>query len=123
MGTQSTSTNRDAFEVVTLTRDLLGFELAVEGFEDPVLEGVAVAGFYVAEGETNARGAGVEDDGFGFEGFSALVDSYEDVALLVERSSGFEEAALQAEFSDTAGKRSLGRAVWRDFCCGIKGKS
>ena len=79
---------------IELTGDLLGFELAVEGFDDPVLEGVAVARFYVAEGEANARGTSVEDDGFGFEGFSALVDSYEDVALLMERGRGFEEAAL-----------------------------
>lgn len=106
-----------------LAGDLLGFELAVEGFEYPVLEGVAVTGFYVAEDEAKARETGVEDDGFRFEGFAGLVDSDEDVALLVERGRGFEEAALQADFRDTAGNRRFGRGFGRDFGCGIKRKS
>ena len=106
-----------------LAGDLLGFELAVEGFENPVLEGVAVARLYVTEDEAETGGAGVEDDGFGFERFSGLADSYEDVALLVERGRGFEEAALQAEFGHAAWKCSLGRAVGGDFGCGIKRKS
>ena len=106
-----------------LARDLLGFELAVEGFENPVLEDVALAGFYVAEDEAKARRASVENDGFGFEGFSGLVDSYEDVALLEERGRGFQEAALQADFRDTAGNSRFGRGFGRDFGCGIKRKS
>jgi hypothetical protein len=37
-----------------LAGDLLEFELAIEGFEDPGLESVAVAGFYFAKEETQA---------------------------------------------------------------------
>ena len=80
-------------------------------------------GLYVAEDEANARRASVENNGFGFERFSSLVDSYEDVALLVERGSGFEEAALEAEFRDAAGDRRFGRCFGGDFGSSIKRKS
>ena len=106
-----------------LAGDLLGFELAVESFDDPVLQGVAVASLYVTEDQADARGAGIEDDGFGFEGLSVLVDSYEDLALLVERGRGFEEAALQAEFRDTAGNHRFRGGFGCDFGCAIKRKS
>ncbi len=41
-------------EEIGLAGDLLGFELAIEGFDDPVLENVAIAGLYFAEDETEA---------------------------------------------------------------------
>ena len=41
-------------EEIGLAGNLLGFELAVEGFDDPVLEDVAVAGLYFAEDEAEA---------------------------------------------------------------------
>ena len=67
-----------------LAGNLLGFELAFEGFEDPVLEDVAVAGLHVAIGEADARGPGVEDDCFGFEGFSLIVNLEQDAVLFFE---------------------------------------
>jgi hypothetical protein len=106
-----------------LAGDLLGFELAVEGFEDPGLEDFAVAGFYFAEEQAEAGGAGVEDDGFGFEGFAGIVNFQSDMALFFEGGSGLEEAALQAEFGDTSGKNRFGRVLGSDFGVSVEGKS
>lgn len=106
-----------------LPGDLLGFELAVEGFEDPVLEDFAIAGLYVSKGEAKARGAGVENDGFGFKRFTRVVDRHEDVALFMERRGGFEEATLQAKLGDTPGKSRFGRTLGSDFGSGVEGKS
>jgi hypothetical protein len=40
--------------ITGLAGNLLGFELAIEGFEDPVLEDVAEAGLYLAKHEAEA---------------------------------------------------------------------
>jgi hypothetical protein len=106
-----------------LAGDLLGFELAVEGFEDPVLEDFAMAGFYFTEDEAEARGAMVEDDGFGFEGFAIVVNLEQDVALQFEQGGGFEETALEAEFGDAAGGDGFRRGLRSDFGMGVKGKA
>jgi hypothetical protein len=79
-----------------LAGDLLGFELAIEGFEDPVLEDFARAGLYFAEDETEARWPDVEDNCFGFEGFSGVANLHQDVVLLFEGGGGFEKTAKQA---------------------------
>ena len=57
-----------------LAGDLLGLELAIEGFEDPSLEDFAVPGLYFAEDETQAGWPGVEDYRFGLEGFSGFAN-------------------------------------------------
>jgi hypothetical protein len=103
--------------------DLLEFELAIEGFEDPGLESVAVAGLYFAEDEAEAGGAGVEDDGFGFEGFSGIANLEGHVALFFERGGGFEETALQAQFGHACGENRLGRAIGNDLGVSIEGKA
>jgi len=79
-----------------LAGDLLGLELAVEGFENPGLEDVAVAWLYLAVEEAEAGGASVEDDGFGFEGLAFIVNLEQDAVLFFERGGGFEETAQQA---------------------------
>lgn len=61
-------------EIAGLAGNLLGFELAIEGFEDPVLEDVAEAGLYVAKHEAQARWPGVKDYRLGFERFSGIVN-------------------------------------------------
>jgi hypothetical protein len=94
---------------------LLGFELAVEGFEDPVLEDCAIAGLYVAEGETQTGWADIKDYSFGFEGFTGVSNFQEHMVLFFEGGRGFEEAALQAQFGHTSGENRFGRAIRSDF--------
>lgn len=108
---------------IGLAGDLLGLELAVEGFEDPVLEEVAVAGLYFAEGDAEAGGTGVEDHGFSFEGFAGFMDLEQDAAFFFERGGGFEEAALQAEFGDAAGDERFWRGFRSDLGVGVEGKT
>jgi len=88
---------RNVFEEtiqIRLAGDLLGFELAIEGFEDPVLEDFAVAGLYFAEDETQAGWPGVEDQRFGLEGFTGFANFQIHVVLFLKGRSGFEETAL-----------------------------
>jgi len=106
-----------------LAGDLLGFELAIEGFEDPILEDVAVVGLYFAEDEAEAGWADVEDYGFGFEGFSGIVNLQGHVALFFEGGGGFEEAALQAQFGYTRRETRFGRVFGSDLGISIEGKS
>jgi hypothetical protein len=102
---------------------LLGFELAIEGFEDPVLEDVAIAGLDFSKEEAQAGCPGVEDYGFGFEGFAALVNFQVHLALFRKGRGGFEKAALEAQFGDTAGDNRFRRAFGSDFGVGVKGES
>ena len=95
--------------------DLLGLELAVQGFEDPVLEDFAVAGLDCAEDQAEAGLAGVEDDCFGFERFAVFVNAQRDTTFKIEGGGSLDEAAHQAEFGDTAGESRLGRAFGSDF--------
>ena len=60
--------------IVGLAGNLLGFELAIEGFENPFLQNVAIAGLYFAEDEAQAGWPGVKDYCFGFERFSGVVN-------------------------------------------------
>jgi hypothetical protein len=106
-----------------LAKDLLGFELAVEGFEDPVLEDVAVARLDVAEDEADAGGTMVEDDSFSFERFTGIVNLEEQVAFQFEGGTRFDKAALKAEFGDTSGEHRFGRVCRGDFGGCIERKS
>ena len=106
-----------------LPRDLLGLKLAVEGFEDPVLEDVAIAGLDAAEDQADAGFACVEDDRLGFERFAVLVNPQQDAALRLKGGGGFDEAAHQAELGDTAGESRFGRAFGSDFGGCVEGKS
>ena len=106
-----------------LAGDLLGLELAVEGFENPVLEDVAIAGFDSAEDQADAGGAGIKDDCLGFEGFAVLVNLEENGALQFKGSGGFEETAHQAEFGDASGQSRARGGFRSDFGVGVEGKS
>lgn len=106
-----------------LAGDLLGFELAVEGFEDPVLEDVAIAGLDFSKEEAQAGWPGVKDYRFGFEGFAGVVNFQEDLALFRKGRGGFEEAALQAQFGDTPRDNRFRRAFRSDFGCCVERKS
>jgi hypothetical protein len=75
---------------------LLGLELAIEGFEDPVLEDVAMAGLYFAEDEAKAGWTDIEDYCFGFEGFTGFVNLQVHLVLFFEGGSRLDEAAQQA---------------------------
>ena len=99
-----------------LAGDLLGLELAVEGFEDPVLENVTIAGLDSAEDQAEAGLPGVKDDRLGFERFVVLVNPQQDAALRLKGGGGFDETAHQAELGDTPGKSRFGRAFGGDFC-------
>ena len=79
-----------------LTGDLLGLELAVEGFQDPVLEDVAIARFDSAEDQADAGGTGIKDDGLGFESFTVLVNLQENGVFQFKGGGGFEKTAHQA---------------------------
>jgi hypothetical protein len=114
---------RNCDKEIGLAGDLLGFELAVEGFEDPVLEDFAVAGLYFAEDETEAGWPGVEDYRFGFEGFSGFANFQIHVALFVEGSRGFEETALQAQFGRPCGEHRFRRGFGSDLGIRVEGKS
>lgn len=103
--------------------DLLGLELAVEGFENPILEDVAIAGLDCAEDQADAGLPGVEDDCFGFERFAVLENPQEDAALNIKGGGGFEEAAHQAELGDTAGDGRFGRGFGSDFGGCVERKS
>ena len=106
-----------------LTEDLLGLELAVEGFEDPVLEDVAIAGFDSAEDQADAGGAGIKDDGLGFEGFAVLVNLQEDGVFQCKGGGGFEKTAHQAELSDAPGEGRARGGFRSDLGVGVEGKS
>ncbi len=107
----------------SLGGDLLGLELAVEGFENPVLEDVAIAGFDCAEDQADAGGAGIKDDGLGFEGFAVLVNPEENGVFQFKGGGGFEEAAHQAELGDASGESRAGGGFRSDLGVGVEGKS
>lgn len=106
-----------------LPGDLLGLELAVERFENPVLKHVAIAGLDSAEDQAEAGLPGIKDDRLGFERFMILVDPQQDAALELKGGRGFDEAAHQAELGDTPGECRFGRAFVSDFGGCVEGKS
>ena len=106
-----------------LAGDLLGLKLAVEGFENPVLEDVAIAGLDPAEDQADAGWAGIKDDGVGFEGLAVLVNLQENGTLQFKGSGGFEETAHQAEFGDASGQSRARGGLRSDFGVGVEGKS
>jgi hypothetical protein len=108
---------------IGLAGNLLGFELAVEGLEDPVLEDVSVAGLYSAEGETQAGWADVEDDGFGLEGFSGVANLQQYLMFLLEGGRGFEETALQAQLGYPPGDNGFRRGFRSDVGVRVEGKA
>ena len=106
-----------------LAGNLLGFELAVEGFKDPVLEDIAEAGLYIAENETQARWPNIEDYCFGFEGFTGIANLQQYLMVLLEGGGGFEETALQAQLGYTPGNKGFRRAFRSDLCVSVERKS
>jgi len=106
-----------------LAGDLLGFELAVECYKDPVLEDFAVAGLYFAEDETEAGWPGVEDHRFGLEGFTGFANFQIHVALCLKGGSGFEETALQAQLGYPSGETRFRRSFGSDFGIRVEGKA
>jgi hypothetical protein len=113
----------EEFSIARLAGDLLGFELAVEGLEDPVLEDFAVARLYFAEDETQAGWPGVEDHRFGLEGFFGFANFHIHVALLLKGRSGFEETALQAQLGHPRGETRFRRGFRSDFGIRVEGKA
>ena len=108
---------------IELAGDLLGFELAVKGFEDPVLEDIAIAGLDFSKEEAQAGWPGVKDYSFRFEGFAGIVNFQEHLAFFRKGRGGFEKAALQAQFGDTSWDDRFRRAFGSDFGGCVERKS
>ena len=56
--------------IAQLIGGLQGFELVIEGLEDPLLEDVSEVGLDFAEDETDARRPDIKDGCFGLELFT-----------------------------------------------------
>lgn len=106
-----------------LAGDLLGLELAVEGFENPVLEDVAIAGLDSTEDQAYAGGPGIKDDCLGFESFAVLVNLQVNGAFQFKGSGGFEETAHQAQLGDASGQSRARGGLRSDFGVGVERKS
>ena len=72
--------------IVGLAGNLLGFELAIESFEDPLLQDVPEMGLDFAEDETQAGGASIEDYCFGLEMIAGIANLEQHEALHFEGS-------------------------------------
>jgi hypothetical protein len=102
---------------------LLGFELAIEGFDDPILEDVAEAGLNFAKDEAQAGWPGVKDYRFGLKRFSGIVNLEQYSVLRLKGGGCLQETAHQADLCDVGGEHRFRRTLRSDFGVCVEGKS